>query len=82
MNDNVIIIESSCFHEGALTYLEVDNYKEYNHSSQQARNVRSVFTVESMLQGQDLVRLSQERVEKGDNGAFEFSVLLGLDSNR
>jgi hypothetical protein len=35
-----------------------------------------------VLQGEDLVGFGQEGVEEGDNGTFEFGVLLGLDSNR
>jgi len=62
--------------------LEVDNYKEYNDSSQQAGNVGGILTVEGVLQGEDLVGFGQERVEEGDYSTFEFSVLLGLDSNR
>ena len=82
MNDNVIMIESVCTRVGAVTYLEVDNYKEYNDSSQQAGNVGGILTVEGVLQGEDLVGFGQERVEEGDHSTFEFSVLLGLDSNR
>jgi len=62
--------------------LEVDNYKEDNHSSQQAGNVRRVFTVEGVLEGQHFVGLSQQGVEEGDDGTFEFGVLLSLDRNR
>jgi len=35
-----------------------------------------------VLQGEDLVGFGQEGVKEGDNGTFEFGVLLGLDSNR
>lgn len=62
--------------------LEIDNDKEYNDGSQQAGNVGGILTVEGVLQGEDLVGFGQERVEEGDNGTFEFGVLLGLDSNR
>lgn len=62
--------------------LEVDNDKEHNEGSQQAGNVRGILTVEGVLEGEDLVRFSQEGVEKGNNGTFEFSILLSLDSNR
>jgi hypothetical protein len=83
MNDSVIIIEyPACTKVGAVTYLEVDNDKEYNDGSQQAGNVGGVLTVEGVLQGEDLVGLGQEGVEEGDHSTFEFSVLLGLDSNR
>ena len=82
MNDSVIIFESAGVKIGALTYLEVDNYKEDNHSSQQAGNVRRVFTVEGVLEGQHFVGLGQQGVEEGDDGTFEFGVLLSLDRNR
>jgi hypothetical protein len=35
-----------------------------------------------VFEGEDLVRFSQEGVEKGNNSTFEFSILLSLDSNR
>jgi len=43
--------------------LEVDNDKEYNDGSQQAGNVGRILTVEGVLEGEDLVGLSQEGVE-------------------
>jgi lipid-A-disaccharide synthase-like uncharacterized protein len=59
MNDSVIIIESACTRDGALTYLEIEEYKEHNNRRQQARNTRCVTAEESVRQGRDLVRFCQ-----------------------
>ena len=80
MNDSVIIIESACTRDGALTYLEIEEYKEHNNRRQQARNTRCVTTEEGVRQGRDLVRFCQQGVEQGDHTTFVLSVLFSLDS--
>ena len=66
---------------GEGSYLEVDDDKEYYHRCQQARYIRSVFSVEGMLQRNNFVRFGQQRVEESDNGTLEFCVLLGFDGD-
>jgi len=61
--------------------LEVDNYKEDNHSSDQAGKVRRAVTEKGVLQGVNFIGLAQQGVEKGDDGSFIFAFLASLDES-
>lgn len=62
-----------------VTYLEVNDHKEHNDCGRETGNVGGVFTEEGVLEGKNLVTLGQKRVEKGNNCAFELSVLFCLN---
>jgi hypothetical protein len=64
-----------------VTYLEIDNNQDYNNSSKEVRKVGCILSVESILEGIELVALRQEEMEEGDYGSFEFCALLGSDGN-
>lgn len=62
--------------------LEIDDHKEHNDCGDETAKVRSIFSVERVLDGHHLVGLGQERMEKCDDGTFEFGILLSLDGDR
>ena len=62
-----------------MTYLEVDDDEDDEHSCEQVGDIGRVLPVEGLLQGEELVRLRQQEVEKCDNGTLEFGTLLRTD---
>ena len=63
------------------TYLEVDDNKGDDNSGHEVAKVGSVLAVESLLETVELVGLSEKEVEKSDDCTFEFSALVGSNSN-
>jgi len=59
--------------------LEVDDDHEHQNGSQQVGDVGEVLTVESFLQGTDLVTTGDQQVEKSNNSSFELSSSSGVD---
>ena len=62
-------------------YLEVDDNEDDNDSGDQIRDIGRVLPIEGLLQCENLVLLSQEEVEKGNDCTFELSSLLGTDGD-
>jgi len=61
--------------------LEINDNEEDNHCCKQTGDIGGVFSVEGMLNGHNLVRLGQERVEESNDSTFEFGILVGLDGD-
>ena len=62
--------------------LEVDDNDEDQDSCQKVGQVRKVLTVESLLEGLDLIGTSDEKVEKSNDGSFELGTSTSVDSGR
>ena len=62
--------------------LEVDDNGKDEHRRQQIHQIGQVLAVESFTQRAHLVLSSGQQVEKGNNGAFEFSAAASVDRRR
>jgi len=59
--------------------LEVNDNDEDQNGSQKVGQVRKILTVESLFKGLDLVGTSDEKVEEGNDGSFEFGTTSSVD---
>jgi len=64
-----------------LTYLEVNDYKDDDHSGEEVRKIRRILSVESILKRVELVALGQQEVEKSNDCALKLGALLGSDGD-
>ena len=62
--------------------LEVDDNDEDQDSRQKVGQVRKILTVESLLEGLDLVGTSDEKVEKSNDSSFELGTSTSVDGGR
>ena len=61
------------------SYLEVDDDKDDQAGGKELRNVWCILSVECLLQGVELVLLSNQEMEESNDGAFKFGSLLCSD---
>lgn len=61
--------------------LEVDDDEDDHNSGKQVGKVRSILSVEGILESIDLVTLGKKEMEEGNNGSFEFSALVSPDGD-
>jgi hypothetical protein len=60
--------------------LEVDDNKEDKYSGQKVGAVGQILAVESLLESTDLVTAGDEKVEEGDDSAFELGTTASVES--
>merc|ERR1712131_121696 len=59
--------------------LEVDNDEENNNGSQEIHQIWQVGSVEGFIEGTNFIILGGQKVEKGNDGTFEFSTTTDID---
>jgi hypothetical protein len=78
----------SSTHFGALYWeinsesLEVDNNDENESSGEQVGQVGEILPIESFLQSSDFILSGDEKMEKSNDGSFEFSSSSGVNGGR
>ena len=64
---------------GAVSTLEVDDDKENNNGGQEIHQVWQVGSVKGFIEGTNFIILGSQKMEKGDDGSFEFGTTTNVD---
>ena len=64
---------------GAVSTLEVDDDKENNNGGQEIHQVWQVGSVKGFIEGTNFIILGGQKMEKGDDGSFEFGTTTNVD---
>ena len=64
---------------GAVSTLEVNDNEENNNGGQEIHQVWQVGSVKGFIEGTNFIILGSQKVEKGNDGSFEFSTTTNID---